>query len=88
MNLLILESPGKVKKVQSILGSDWKVAASVGHAVGRLRDTLAAQGWLTDVPRLFESSGLNLDTNVTFAPAEAVQEDYDANEDPSLKDEF
>ena len=55
---------------------------------GRLRDTLAAQGWLTDVPRLFESSGLNLDTNVTFAPAEAVQEDYDANEDPSLKDEF
>ena len=31
MNLLILESPGKVKKVQSILGADWKVAASVGH---------------------------------------------------------
>ena len=31
MNLLILESPGKVKKVQSILGVDWKVAASVGH---------------------------------------------------------
>lgn len=31
MKLLIVESPGKVKKVQSILGSDWKVAASVGH---------------------------------------------------------
>ena len=31
MNLLILESPGKVKKVQSILGGDWKVVASVGH---------------------------------------------------------
>lgn len=31
MNLLILESPGKVKKVQSFLGSDWKVVASVGH---------------------------------------------------------
>ena len=31
MNLLILESPGKVKKVQAILGVDWKVAASVGH---------------------------------------------------------
>ncbi|CAK7033851.1 MAG: DNA topoisomerase 1 [Desulfovibrio sp.] len=29
--LLILESPGKVKKVQEILGPDWKVAASVGH---------------------------------------------------------
>ena len=31
MNLIIVESPGKVKKIQSILGSDWKVAASVGH---------------------------------------------------------
>ena len=30
-NLLILESPGKVKKVQSFLGPDWKVVASVGH---------------------------------------------------------
>lgn len=29
--LLILESPGKVKKVQEFLGSCWKVAASVGH---------------------------------------------------------
>lgn len=31
MNLLILESPGKVKKVQSFLGSGWQVLASVGH---------------------------------------------------------
>ncbi|MGL4208558.1 MAG: type I DNA topoisomerase [Candidatus Adiutrix sp.] len=31
MNLLIVESPGKVKKIQSFLGNDWKVAASVGH---------------------------------------------------------
>ncbi|MDR2820410.1 MAG: type I DNA topoisomerase [Desulfovibrio sp.] len=31
MKLLILESPGKVKKVQSFLGADWKVVASVGH---------------------------------------------------------
>lgn len=29
--LFILESPGKVKKVQEILGTDWKVMASVGH---------------------------------------------------------
>ena len=29
--LLILESPGKVKKVQDILGPSWKVTASVGH---------------------------------------------------------
>jgi len=31
MKLLIVESPGKVKKLQGFLGSDWKVAASVGH---------------------------------------------------------
>ena len=31
MNLIIVESPGKVKKIQSILGPNWKVAASVGH---------------------------------------------------------
>lgn len=29
--LLIVESPGKVKKIQSFLGTDWKVTASVGH---------------------------------------------------------
>ncbi|MDR1083349.1 MAG: type I DNA topoisomerase [Deltaproteobacteria bacterium] len=31
MNLLIVESPGKVKKIQGFLGNGWKVAASVGH---------------------------------------------------------
>ncbi|MGL4208197.1 MAG: type I DNA topoisomerase [Candidatus Adiutrix sp.] len=31
MNLLIVESPGKVKKIQGFLGNDWKVAASIGH---------------------------------------------------------
>lgn len=31
MNLVIVESPGKIKKLQSILGSDYKVAASFGH---------------------------------------------------------
>jgi DNA topoisomerase-1 len=29
--LLIVESPGKIKKIQSILGSGWTVAASIGH---------------------------------------------------------
>lgn len=29
--LVILESPGKIKKISSILGSDYKVVASVGH---------------------------------------------------------
>ncbi len=31
MNLFIVESPGKIKKIQSFLGSDFKVEASVGH---------------------------------------------------------
>ena len=30
-NLLIVESPGKIQKLQSILGTNWMVAASVGH---------------------------------------------------------
>ncbi|MDR0354995.1 MAG: type I DNA topoisomerase [Deltaproteobacteria bacterium] len=31
MKLFIVESPGKIKKIQQCLGSDWRVAASVGH---------------------------------------------------------
>jgi len=31
MKIFIVESPGKVKKIQGFLGSDWKVVASVGH---------------------------------------------------------
>jgi len=31
MKLLIVESPGKIKKLQSFLSADWRVAASVGH---------------------------------------------------------
>jgi DNA topoisomerase-1 len=30
-NLLIVESPGKIKKLRSFLGPGWRVAASVGH---------------------------------------------------------
>ncbi|MCM1981617.1 type I DNA topoisomerase [Lyngbya confervoides] len=30
-NLLIVESPGKIKKLKAILGSGWEVKASVGH---------------------------------------------------------
>ncbi len=29
--LLIVESPGKIKKLRSILGADWDIKASVGH---------------------------------------------------------
>lgn len=31
MKLMVVESPNKVKKIESILGDDWKVVASVGH---------------------------------------------------------
>jgi len=31
MNLMIIESPGKIKKLGAILGNGWKIAASVGH---------------------------------------------------------
>jgi len=31
MNLMIVESPNKVKKIKTFLGSGWDVAASVGH---------------------------------------------------------
>lgn len=31
MKLMIVESPNKVAKIGSILGADWKVAASIGH---------------------------------------------------------
>lgn len=31
MKLMIVESPGKIKKIQSILGDGWQVRASVGH---------------------------------------------------------
>jgi DNA topoisomerase I len=31
VKLLIVESPGKIKKLKSILGTDWDVKASVGH---------------------------------------------------------
>ncbi|MBF0482608.1 MAG: type I DNA topoisomerase [Desulfovibrionaceae bacterium] len=31
MKLMIVESPGKVKKIRALLGSQWRVEASVGH---------------------------------------------------------
>ena len=30
-NLVIVESPSKIKKLESFLGKDYKVAASMGH---------------------------------------------------------
>ena len=31
--LLIVESPGKIKKIQEYLGSDYIVMASIGHII-------------------------------------------------------
>lgn len=41
MKLMIVESPGKVKKIQSILGEGWRVQASVGHVRDLPPDSLA-----------------------------------------------
>lgn len=38
---MIVESPGKVKKIQSILGEGWRVQASVGHVRDLPSDSLA-----------------------------------------------
>ena len=57
------------------------------HAVNRLQDTLAAQGWLTDMPKLFVPTGLQLDKDVVFAVAEEKSE-YDANNDADLLEEY
>ena len=48
---------------------------------------MTAQGWLTDMPRLFESAGLSLDEDVVFAVAEENSE-YDANTDAALQNEL
>ena len=61
--------------------------ARTSHAVQRLKDTLAAQGWLTAMPKLFEPTGLHLDKDVVFAAAEENSE-YDANNDLDLQNEY
>lgn len=56
------------------------------HAVIRLRDSLAAQGWLAATQRISPSSP-QMDADVVFAEPEETQgdeEDYDANKDESL----
>ena len=35
MKLMVVESPNKVKKIESILGDGWKVVASVGRQGAR-----------------------------------------------------
>ena len=40
-NLVIVESPGKVKKIESFLGSDYKVMSSYGHIRDLKKNTLS-----------------------------------------------
>ena len=61
--------------------------ARMTHAVARIKDSLAEQGWLTEMPKLFESSGLSLDGDVVFAVADENSE-YNANEDSDLLQEY
>ncbi|MFM8738629.1 MAG: toprim domain-containing protein, partial [Cytophagales bacterium] len=48
-NLVIVESPSKIKKIESFLGKDYKVASSMGH----IRD-LAKGNAAIDVENDFE----------------------------------
>ncbi|RYZ91442.1 MAG: type I DNA topoisomerase [Proteobacteria bacterium] len=60
MKLMIVESPNKIKKLESILGSEWKVMASVGH--------------IRDLPRSelgIEQPGFSL--NYEFIPSSSFQ---------------
>lgn len=47
-NLLIVESPGKIKKIESLLGDDYKVIASVGHVIDLNSKTMSV-----DIPNQF-----------------------------------
>jgi DNA topoisomerase-1 len=44
-NLLIIESPGKIKKLKQILGSEWIVKASLGHIRELAKDGEGALGF-------------------------------------------
>lgn len=50
MKLLVIESPGKAKKLRSILGAGWQVEASLGH----VRDLPAEGGLHVGAPPDFE----------------------------------
>ncbi len=44
-NLLLIESAGKLKKLQQILGPDWQVKASFGHVHELAQDGEDALGF-------------------------------------------
>ena len=52
MKLLIVESPGKIKKLQAILGKGWTVKASVGHVRELANDGEHSLGFDMDSNRI------------------------------------
>lgn len=54
--LVIVESPGKIKKIQSILGNDYVVTASVGHIID-----LASKTMSINIDNNFEPEYCNLE---------------------------
>ncbi len=49
--LLICESPGKIKKLKQILGSDWNIKASMGHVVELANEGEDSLGFTLDSQR-------------------------------------
>lgn len=61
MNLLIVESPNKIKKLSSFLGPDWTVKASIGH----ISDLAIRKGF----------EGLGIEDNINFKPIYEIDAD-------------
>ena len=51
MKLLLIESGGKIKKLKSILGSEWQIKATMGHVVELANDGEDSLGFTLDVER-------------------------------------
>lgn len=51
-NLLLIESPGKVKKLGQILGTGWIIKASMGHVRELANDGVDALGFDLEAGRI------------------------------------
>lgn len=51
MKLLLIESPGKIRKLKSILGSGWNIKATLGHIVELANDGEDSLGFTLDAER-------------------------------------
>ena len=51
MKLLLIESGGKIKKLKSILGSEWNIKATMGHIVELANDGEDSLGFTLDAER-------------------------------------